>query len=137
MAFKSDSFKYEIHDDYDKVFDEKGNTFLAMRKISWGENGTPRYDLRKWYTNADGDEVVGKGVSFLTEEGPNNLANILIENGFGNMDVILSHLKDRENFSQALNRAVGEDSEHFDDDIEDDFYDPMELIDTIAKEIAS
>jgi len=119
---------YEIHDDFDHVFDEKGNTFLAMRKLTWGEGTNPKYDLRKWYTNSEGEEVVGKGLSFLTEAGPDNLTDMLVEQGFGNTECILEALKTREDFSTALNNAVGEDSAHYDAEIADDFYDTQDLV---------
>ena len=112
------AIEYEIVDDFDHIFDEKGNTFLAFRKISWGGR-TPKYDLRKWYTNADGEETVGKGVGFLTEEGPDELTRVLVETGFGETNELMEILSNREDF----------DYEKYDDklsilDSGEDYYDP-------------
>lgn len=99
-------FDFKIVDEFDHVFDEKGNSFLAFRKIDWGNKGNPKYDLRKYYNNADGEEIMGKGFSFLTEEGPNELVKVLTENGFGHTDEILDAIKDREEFLQCLSDAL-------------------------------
>ena len=127
MAVKK-VIKYTIHEDFNKVFDEKGNTFLAMRKISWGDSEKVNLDIRKWYTNAEGEETVGKGLSFLTEEGPDQLADMLLDIGYGNTEQCLRHLSDREDFKQSLNKVVGKESGLYDDTVKDDYYDPMELI---------
>lgn len=98
---------YHIVDGFDKVFDEKGNCFLAFRKITWGEKtDNVKLDMRKWYNNKDGGESVGKGFSFLTDEGPNELAKILVEEGYGDTDELI----------ELLNNRVPKE--------EDDLYDP-------------
>ena len=38
MAFGKGDFSYTIEDNFDKVFDEKGNSMLALRKIKWGDS---------------------------------------------------------------------------------------------------
>lgn len=119
--------KYNIIDEFDHIFDEKGNTFLALRKISWGDEPNPdkaKYDIRKWYTSADGTESVGKGVSFITEQGPHNLARVLVENNFGNTRELLNGMKDREDFRSSLNIVLGKDSEFYDEAIPEQLYVP-------------
>ena len=112
MAEKKE-FKYTLHDDVNVVFDEKGNTFLALRKLTWGDNvnSIPKYDIRKWYVSPEGDEVVGKGVSFLTEDGPNNLTEALVAEGFGNTKVLLELINNRSDI-----------------DDEETFHDPLDFI---------
>ena len=128
MAFGGGEIVYNIVDEFDHTFDEKGNTFLAFRKLSWGD-GEPKYDLRKWYINKEGQETVGKGVSFLTEEGPHELARVLVSTGFGHTDELVSELVKRDDFKIALNRAVGKDDPLYDDSIKDDeYFDPKELL---------
>lgn len=130
----SDKFSYEIIDGFDKVFDEKGNSFLAIRKIDWGGRGTPKLELRKWFNNAQGEETIGKGFSFLTEEGPNELTKVLIESGFGHTEEIIEGIKDREDFLPALCKAyenakdiIG--SENFENIKDEDvYYDPSKLL---------
>lgn len=119
-------FSYTIVDDFDKVFDEKGNTFLSVRKLVWGDTDPEKakLDIRKWYTNAAGEETVGKGVSFLTEEGPNALVRVLTESGFGHTREILENIKDRDDFKSSLNIVLGKESEFYDASIPDDLYVP-------------
>ena len=59
------NFKYAIDKDFDHTIDEKGNTFIALRKIAWGDSENYKLDLRKYYTTEDGERM-NKGVSFLT-----------------------------------------------------------------------
>lgn len=129
----NNNFKYTIVDDYDKVFDDKGNTFLAMRKVQWGESDKTYLDLRKWYCNADGQETPGKGFSFLTEEGPHELAKVLVENGYGHTDDIIDSIKNREDFMTSLVQCLNkEDVDKLDielPEIDDgDYYDPSVII---------
>lgn len=96
-------FNLEIDPSLDVVFDEgSGNSFLAMRKLRWDENSNFKIDLRKWFTNSDGEEIAGKGFSFITEEGPNNLVNCLIDNGFGDTKDIVESISKRDDFIDAL-----------------------------------
>lgn len=125
----SGRFSYHVMDDFDHIFDEKGNSFLALRKIHWGDDiqeDKIKLDMRKWFTDADGNEKVGKGVSFLTDEGPNNLVKILLDNGYGHTVEVLDSIKDRDDFRSSLNKVLGEDDEHYDDTISEDLYDPTE-----------
>lgn len=128
MAFKKDSnFKYEIIDDFDHIIEEKGNTFMALRRIRWGERETISLDLRKYHISSDGDEVMGKGVSFQTEEGPNNLIKVMIMNGYGKTQDVLEGIKDRDDFRISLNKILGKDDEFYDNSIideEEEFYVP-------------
>lgn len=75
MFGSKDALHLEIDPSLDEVFDEgSGSTFLALRKLRWSETSDFKIDIRKWYVNKEGEEVAGKGVSFLTEDGPTNLA---------------------------------------------------------------
>ena len=105
-------FNLEIDPSLDVVFDEgSGNSFLAMRKLRWDENSNFKIDLRKWFTNSDGEEIAGKGFSFITEDGPNNLVNCLIDNGFGDTRDIIEKVSTRDDFVDAL--ATSRSSERF------------------------
>ena len=120
------AFEYEIENGFDHVFDEKGNTFLALRKIQWGGKGDFKLDLRKWYINSNGEETVGNGVSFLTEEGPHELAKVLVDNGFGHTGEILQGIYHRDDFEQCLeNLRNGIDVM---DNNDEDYYDPKEFL---------
>lgn len=109
MAWKSDSskFTFTIVDDFDRVFDEKGNESLNLRKIKWGEREKVHLDMRKWIASENG-EVMGKGISFLTEDGPGELINVLIEEGYGHTQEIVKRLADREDFVPTISDVLGE-----------------------------
>lgn len=128
MSFKKDdNFKFEVVEDFDNIIEEKGNTFMALRKVRWGDREDVSLDLRKYYTSSTGEEVMGKGVSFQTEEGPNNLIKVMVMNGYGKTQEILEGIKDRDDFKSSLNRVIGKDNELYDDSIIDDeeeFYVP-------------
>ena len=75
MGFKQfdDDKKFEYHVNKDRVFDEKGSTFLALREIAWGcsqeeepKEGKVHLELRRWRIR-DEKEMPDKGFSFLTE----------------------------------------------------------------------
>lgn len=124
-------FKYEVmKDGINAVFDEKGNTSLALRTVAWNDKD-PRLELRKWIIDKDGNEMPNKGFSFLTEEGPNNLALTLIDNNFGNTYHVLSLLKERSDFKEALANVLSvEERKEFNiPDGEATFFDPSEVDD--------
>lgn len=96
------AFSYKIDEDFDNIIDEKGNSFIALRKVQWGDKGDYKLDLRKWFINADGEETVGKGVSFLTEDGPHELTKTLVDNGYGHTNEVLQGIYHREDFETCL-----------------------------------
>ncbi len=130
-------FKYKIDPDYDYLIDEKGNTFISLRKITWGDSDTAKLDLRKYYAREDG-ETMSKGVSFLTEDGPNELARVLIDTGYGNpkeiADTILQRRPDIGAYIYAGVENCPEYQEAFQialeelDNTEEELYDPNELV---------
>lgn len=134
-------FNLEIDPSLDVVFDEgSGNSFLAMRKLRWDENSNFKIDLRKWFTNSDGEEIAGKGFSFITEDGPNNLVNCLIDNGFGDTRDIIEKVSTRDDFVDALATSTAALDALGLDELKDkvkkaaesseaeSFYDPKELL---------
>ena len=129
MAFSRDSFSYTVVEDFDKIFDEKGNAMLALRKIKWGDSDNVKLDLRKWYNTNDG-ETVGKGFSFLTDEGPHELTKVLVENGYGYTKDIVNALKTRKDFKQVIEN-VAPDIDISNLEVEDDgvdYYDPKNIL---------
>ena len=115
------------HDGVDEIFDEKGNVFLAMRKIQWCKQGAEpdpskaKLELRKWHMKPEG-ETPSKGFSFLTEEGPNELANVLVSNGYGHTKDILLKLKERDDFKESV-ESIHDESEN-----DDEYFDPEALL---------
>lgn len=129
-------FQLEIDTSIDEVFDEvPGSSFLALRKLRWTPNGPFKLDIRKWYTNSEGEEIAGKGVAFMTEEGPNNLIEALLKHGYGDTRKTLNGIKDREDFPMAIKELIvenGIDLESIElpsiDSLSETFYDPKSII---------
>lgn len=130
-------FNLEIDHSVDEVFDEGvGSSFLALRKIRWNENSPYKLDIRKWFTNSDGSEVAGKGVSFITENGPNGLIKALLKNNYGDTRDVLNSIKTRDDFLYNVKSVLDEMGENSDliaikpsgEDSETTFFDPKELM---------
>lgn|SRR5574344_569097 len=98
------------------IFDEKGSTYIAMRKTQWLKSGSEpdeskaKLELRKWRVTPEGEERPDKGFSFLTDNGPSELAKVLIENGYGDTKEILLQLKKRDNFKASVDNLFTEDN---------------------------
>ena len=121
MAFNSENgnnIKYKIFEGNDNIFDEKGSTFCALRKVAWWNpdkrDDEPtaedaKWELRKWRANDDGTDTANKGMTFLTEEGPHNLAEMLVDKGFGITKKLLGSLKKRDNFKDSVQHMYDEE----------------------------
>jgi len=114
----------------DVTFDERGSSFLAMRRIQWCKDGDEpdeskaRLELRKWIVDKDGSELANKGFSFLTDDGPHELAKALVKEGFGKTGEILGELVKRDDFKDAVNN-FGKDEE---DGSDEDYFDMRQLL---------
>lgn len=134
MRKDNSDFKYTIVDGFDFIIDEKGNKTMNLRKLYYGDNSDKvKLDLRQWYVGSDGEEGMGKGTSFLTEEGPHTLVDTMTKIGYGNTKTILNNIKDRDDFRSSLNAVLGKDDELYDstiseEDEETTFYDPREMM---------
>lgn len=110
--------------DLDVTFDEKGSTFLALRKIQWCQEGNEpdetlaHLELRKWRVQKDGTERADKGFAFLTPEGPHELTRVLIHEGYGDTRDILRELRERADFRDSVEHINDEEpvgnGEYFD-----------------------
>ena len=124
MAFNSDKIiKPVFFGNINETFDERGSMYLALRKTQWVQEGQEpdetkaKFEIRKWMVTPEGEKA-NKGVAFLTENGPSELAHVLVKNGFGETKTILLDLKKREDFKEAVEHMYdGEtdtDGEFFD-----------------------
>ena len=127
-------FTYSVDPNFDYTIDEKGNTFIALRKIDWGR-GEYKLDLRKYYASESG-ETMSKGVSFLTEDGPDELTRVLLDTGYGNdAEIAETIIEKRPGILAKIKKEIDEnpelikdlDNESFYDD-DEEYYDPEELI---------
>lgn len=136
------AIEYTIKDEFDHVLGEKGNTYISCRRLCWcneeeAQDKPGKIDIRKYYINNEGNEIVGKGVG-LTDEEASELANVLVTNNFGETKDIINGIKNREDFIPSLVECLNSD------DVEklgidpsqykkEDYYDPREsLFDDIA-----
>jgi hypothetical protein len=129
------AFEYSVDPNFDYTIDEKGNTFIALRKIDWNNSGNYKLDIRKYYASEEGEKMA-KGVSFLTEDGPDELTKVLLETGYGNDEEIANTiLENRKGILARIAVALNDPEKSYDLNIEleqeledDEFYDPEELI---------
>ena len=129
-------FTYSVDPDFDYTIDEKGNTFIALRKIDWGNKGDYKLDIRKYYASESG-ETMTKGVSFLTEDGPHELTKVLIETGYGDAEEIANTIiENRKDIAARIALALNDPEKGYDLKMEleneleeeEEYYDPEELI---------
>ena len=134
---KDSEIHLEIDDEINDVFDEApgSNSFLALRKLRWNEAASFKLDIRKWYVNSEGEEVAGKGVSFVTEQGPDNLIKALLSHGYGDTESIISTLSTRDDFPVIIKRQLEERGIDLDlvqvptlDNVDATYYDPKSII---------
>lgn len=92
MFDKNKEFKYEVNPDFDFVLEERANTYIALRKIKWGNSEEEKIDIRKYVATEEGERMM-KGCSF-TEEGANELTRVLVDQGYG---------KDKDIFDAIIN----------------------------------
>ena len=136
MAFKKDGgpIKFEIKEiGINELIDEgTGNSSIMLREVGW--NGRdPKLEIRKWIIDVD-KETPMRGLSFITEQGPHTLTEVLAEKGFGNTEKIITNIKDREDFDDSLVKVIGkkkiEKSKNTEVTIsEDDYFDPKSVLD--------
>ena len=124
-----DAFKYTVDPDLDEVIDERGNTVVMLRRVAWGDRDFGRPEVRKWHLS-EGKERADKGVTFLTDDGPANLAKMLIRKGFGDTKEYLEVLQEREDFENSLIDVIGIKKYKAAKEKESNevFYDPREVL---------
>ena len=123
------AFTYTTDPDFDYTIDEKGNTYIALRKIDWGNKGDYKLDLRKYYAS-DSGETMSKGVT-MSDNAADELTKVLLETGYGDDTEIANTII--ENRPELLGKICSEMNKRgiTANDVEceeDDFYDPEELI---------
>ena len=62
-----DTIKYEVKEECGLVAKLKNGDEIKLRYMSW--NGRePKYDIRTWYTDEDGNEKCRKGIGLTGEQ---------------------------------------------------------------------
>lgn len=134
MAFTG---KYEYDTEgIDRIIDERGNSALILRNVRWNEDKDFKLDLRNYYFTDEGERY-GKGISFLTEDGPDELVRILLEEGYGKPDEIAEAICNRDDIIKAFGKldVISVDEEMIKEiqketvkEITEKMYDPREMI---------
>jgi hypothetical protein len=131
------AFEYTVDSSFDYTIDEKGNTYIALRKIDWGNKGDYKLDLRKYYASGEGEKMA-KGVSF-GDDAADELVKVLLDTGYGDdMEVANSIIENRpyilgkikmelDNNPFLVKRLEKEVIPNIDNE-EEEFYDPEELM---------
>lgn len=120
---KNKEISMEIDDGFDFILEEGANTSINLRRIGW--NGRPsKIDIRKWVYN-DGAERAMKGIS-LSDDGTNELANVLVEQGFGNTKRIARAIMKRQDYDGMFNDVMP--INNMDSSEDEEYYDPSELL---------
>lgn len=109
--------KHPIFFEDGDIIDERGSQYISLRFTQWVKDDKDRdeskkkLELRKWTVSPEGDRA-GKGVSFLTEEGPSELAKVLVHRGYGDTKEILDELRQRDNFKESVQNLFTDDEEN-------------------------
>lgn len=119
-------FKFEVDKNFgDHVIEERDNLSIIMRKISWGNSGEYKVDIRKYLYTEEGERM-NKGIS-LTDNGANELAKELVSCGYGDTKEIIKALSKREeNLTDLINQCNNESEDE--DNGSEEYYDPKELL---------
>lgn len=119
-------FKFEVDKNFgDHVIEERDNLSIIMRKISWGNSGEYKVDIRKYLYTEEGERM-NKGIS-LTDNGANELAKELVSCGYGDTKEIIKALSKREeNLADLINQCNNESEDE--DNGSEEYYDPKELL---------
>lgn len=92
-------------DGINELIEERGNMVTMLREVAWG-NREAHLEVRKWVVSPD-EEKPMRGCSFMTEEGPHKLVEVMADNGYGNTKTMLGALSKREDFEDALTQTIG------------------------------
>lgn len=110
MFNKDKEFKYSVDPNFDFVLEERANTYIALRKIKWGENAEPKIDIRKYVATEEGERMM-KGCS-MSDEGANELAKVLVQQGYGkDKDIFESIIDNRPEITSRFIKEIKEFSD--------------------------
>lgn len=97
ILYKEKKITFDIMDEdpLENVFDNRDNSYLAMRTVSWNKQ-QPKLEIRRWYMDGEDNETPSKGITFFTKEGPHQLTHLLLKLGYGDNDVIDAIMEERK-----------------------------------------
>lgn len=112
---KMDDFTYETDPEVDAILEEHANTYVALRKIKWGNSKDFKVDIRK-YTATESGERMLKGCS-LTDEGANELVTNLLKLGYGKDEEIQTTIN--ESRPELVSRFIEDFSSKTPEELQD------------------
>jgi len=87
-------FEFSIEKELGVLQESDGSNWcIELNKISW-QGRPPVIDIRRMNQDKEAKVVLGKGVS-LTDDGTENLVDLLLEEGFGNIKIMKKILKSK------------------------------------------
>lgn len=135
--------EFKLLDDQRFILEESQNQMKVLQKGMWGSKEEPidpfkcKYEIRTMFINKDGIETMGKGCS-MTEEGVNELTQILVEQGMGDTKDLLKAMSTRDDFLQSVKHLLKDDPDAQDldlDNIDDEYFSPTTIfVDAEVKE---
>lgn len=66
-AKENNEFKYEVVQDCGLISTDSKGRETRLRLISWNDR-EPKYDIRTWWEDENGEEKCGKGISLTGEQ---------------------------------------------------------------------
>lgn len=116
MAFDA-NMTYHVFKDFNVNIDNGAQSYISVRLAQWVKQGAEpdetkaKYEIRNNKVTPEG-EMALKGVSFKSKESLGELAEGLVDVGFGDTKKVLSGLVKRDDFKDTV--------ENFDKDPDDD-----------------
>lgn len=127
---------FHLVDDKSFVFQESGNQTKVFRYGYWSESDsevekTPMWECRTVFIGKDGSEKVGKGCAF-SQEGADELARIMVEQGLGHTADLLAAMKDRKDFKHSLKKVLGNEADEDIGEVDTEYYDANSILNDIG-----
>lgn len=129
---------FHLFEDKRFILEENNNQMKVLQFGKWGnkdeepDEKSCKWECRVIYNKPDGTEQAGKGCAF-SEDGINELARVLVCEGKGNTRDLLNGMKDRKDFMPSLKSVLGNESDIDLSDIDDEFFDPNDILDDIER----
>lgn len=138
--------QFHLFQDKRFILEEQNNQMKVLQLGKWGgkddiptDEKSCKWECRTIYNKPDGTEQMGKGCSF-SEEGINELARVLVEQGKGNTKDILTAMHDRKDFMPSLKIVLGNEAEDNGidlSDVDDEYYNADDILQDTESAISS
>lgn len=76
------------------LIEENENTRIYFSEVSWNKNPAKK-EIRKWLVKDDGSITALKGVTFNDDSSLDRLTEVLVDEGYGDKNTLMSKLSTR------------------------------------------